>query len=446
MTNGLISLPLDLQSQPGALSFGSVLADRHAGWTHVAVTYDGSDTSCALWIDGVVVDSFTGNLATTIPDDAGITAWYAVGPGAPGDGVAVDLDDVTWVVDEVAISSVARTEDEVRREAYVAPIDRFTDVPAGVQIPIGLEEAATFWPVGLPHTALIEDLGRDLFHSNVLSHGNDRSCSTCHEANHGFAEELALGESLVPGESLDFNTPTLLGSLFTGPKTFSGRARTTLEQVLMPLTNAAEMGNPDIDSVIDRLSSSGFWQARFQAAMGANATSGSLASALSAYVLTLNTGNAPLDQEALTPTLTDQQRLGRGIFHGKARCIGCHSGPAFTDGDFHNIQSVRRSILDRGAFTGRVREDGALKTPTLRNLGSTGPYFHDGSKVDLAAVVEHYDRGFSMGPATPGLIGGGPIPNPIVGEPDRFFRPLGLAADEKAALVAFLESLNGSTP
>ena len=428
--------PLTLRTAPGYLSFASDIDDCRDGWTHVAVTYEGAEsTEVILWVDGVNADSFSFPLSSTIANDPLGTAYYVVGPGAPGAGTEVTKEGTSFIVDEVGFSRVARTEEEIRRDAHVAPPDSlFTEAPAGVAIPQGLENEPSFWPIGLPHSTAIVGLGRNLFNSDLLSAGDDRSCMTCHDPGLGFAESIQLSESLTPGEFLDFNSPTLLGGLFTKVKTFSGRAQTIEEQVVLPLTDPQEMGDQSLEDIATQLAGIPSWNQAFTATFGSPPDSDNLVDALSAYVLTLNTGNSAFDQEQASPgALTDQERRGMTLFAGKARCIGCHRGASFTDGDFHNIQSVRTSLLDRGAFTGRAREDGALKTPTLRNLSHTGPYFHDGSKETLADVIRHYNEDFMT------------ISNPI-GEPDRFLRPLGLTALEIDDLVAFLQSLNGTTP
>ena len=87
----------------------------------------------------------------------------------------------------------------------------------------------------------------------------------------------------------------------------------------------------------------------------------------------------------------------------------------------------------RGTFTGRAAEMGKVKTPTLRNVLNTGPYFHDGNAGSLAAVIDHYNAP-PFGNAT------------ILGTPDVDLRPLGLTADEKHDLEEFLKALSGTIP
>ena len=110
-------------------------------------------------------------------------------------------------------------------------------------------------------------------------------------------------------------------------------------------------------------------------------------------------------------------------FH-PARCLprcrsDCHRGPNFTDEQFH---ALGVSSLARERF----------KTPTIRNVALTGPYMHDGSLRTLDEVVEFYDRGGNGG--VPGRGRGG-----------RRIQPLGLTAEARADLVAFLHALTGTS-
>ena len=85
--------------------------------------------------------------------------------------------------------------------------------------------------------------------------------------------------------------------------------------------------------------------------------------------------------------------------------------------------------LGRHVVTSLEGDQGAFKTPTLRNVAETAPYMHDGSMATLAEVLDFYDRGGE--------------PNPWL---DQKMNPLGLTDQEKDDLLAFLESLTGEVP
>jgi cytochrome c peroxidase len=142
-------------------------------------------------------------------------------------------------------------------------------------------------------------------------------------------------------------------------------------------------------------------------------------------------------------------QLARGyqLFHGKARCAACHRGPLFTDDGFHNIGVAAAADLPPFAPpSGRIttvpiglkeeRLVGAFKTPTLRALPRTGPYFHNGNRHSVREAVKFYDHEiwysrYLAAPLRDGDHG------------DRE-QNLHLTDAEIDALVLFLEALDGT--
>ncbi|RYD18379.1 MAG: c-type cytochrome, partial [Lysobacteraceae bacterium] len=127
------------------------------------------------------------------------------------------------------------------------------------------------------------------------------------------------------------------------------------------------------------------------------------------------------DQDALSP----QAQRGFALFAGRARCAVCHSGWRFTDDGFHDI-----GMPDADLGRGRLYPDEptlqhAFKTPTLRGVADVGAYMHDGSLPSLTSVLAHYASGFSHRPSL---------------DPD--IRQLDLSTEERADLVAFMNSLS----
>jgi cytochrome c peroxidase len=126
------------------------------------------------------------------------------------------------------------------------------------------------------------------------------------------------------------------------------------------------------------------------------------------------------------PNFTAQENRGRHLFmtavgQGGAGCAACHLPPTFA-----LAADSRSNGLDPG-------ESRLFKAPSLRSVGLTGPYMHDGRFATLAEVVEFYDHAVQDGPALdPRLrLGGAP-------------QRLDLSAEDRAALVAFLMTLNDS--
>ncbi|MEM8849459.1 MAG: cytochrome c peroxidase [Pseudomonadota bacterium] len=113
--------------------------------------------------------------------------------------------------------------------------------------------------------------------------------------------------------------------------------------------------------------------------------------------------DAPYDGwQAGTADLTEAQHRGRDLFFGEANCASCHSGPLFTDHDFHALalppfgpgRTRRFDPLPRD--TGRMAETDDLedayrfRTPSLRNVTLTAPYGHNGAYPTLEGIIRHH--------------------------------------------------------
>ena len=126
--------------------------------------------------------------------------------------------------------------------------------------------------------------------------------------------------------------------------------------------------------------------------------------------------------------MNQQEIRGFKLFVGRAKCANCHSAPNFTDDGFHNVglKSFGESDPDMGRYAHRPVKlmKGAFKTPTLKDIDRTGPYFHDGSAKTLEDVVDHYNQG--------GVVKDNLSPT---------MKKLDLCGQDKEDLVAFLKTL-----
>jgi cytochrome c peroxidase len=271
------------------------------------------------------------------------------------------------------------------------------------------------------HDSLDRDqvaLGRKLFFDTSLSADGWLSCASCHDPSHGFSDprRLSIG---VQAQRSKRHAPTILGRGQMEAQFWDGRAATLEEQVLQPILNPEEMGMT-MEAVLRQLNRDGLYR---------GLTRESLAKALASYVSSIRSENARYDLfvTGWPIVMSDQELEGLQLFRGKAQCYLCHSGAQFTDEGFHNTGVAWRDgkLQDsgRGAITGKRYQQGAFKTPTLREVASRGPYMHDGSLARLEDVIDFYDRG---GNANPYL--------------DENIVPLHLSAEEKKALLAFLKS------
>ena len=273
------------------------------------------------------------------------------------------------------------------------------------------------------------ELGQRLFFDSLLSADRRVSCSSCHNPDKAFTngQRVAVG---VWGRRGTRNVPTILNRAYGTSFFWDGRAATLEEQVLEPIQDRSEMGLA-LSALTDRLRSTDSYRDPFARAFGQPPSAAGVAQALASYVRAQRTGDAPFDRYRAgdNDALSEAATRGLRLFRGRANCSACHSGPNFSDEQFHNSGvSWGSADLGRHRVTRRPEDRGAFKTPTLRQLHLTAPYMHDGSLETLEAVVDFYNSGGR----------GNPYRDPEV-------RPLGLTRLEKVDLVAFLQSLSTRT-
>lgn len=135
------------------------------------------------------------------------------------------------------------------------------------------------------------------------------------------------------------------------------------------------------------------------------------------------------------------QFLGLHLFRTKARCVNCHFSPLFSDQQFHNLgmSYYGRKYEDLGRY--KISKDkadvGSFKTASLREVGRTAPYMHNGLIATLDEVIQMYDAGMPR-----------PKPrkdqenDPLFPTTDPLLQKLSLSKEERAALKAFLLTLS----
>jgi cytochrome c peroxidase len=291
-------------------------------------------------------------------------------------------------------------------------------------------------PAGFPEPVFPADnalspqrwaLGKRLFYDPVLSRDSTLSCASCHRAAQAFADSLPFSPGVggLPGTR---NAPTLANVAYHPYLLREGGVPTLEMQVLVPIQEHNEF-DFNIVLVAERLQrDTAFVQASLEA-YGRTPDPFVLTRALACFERTLLSGESRYDREVFQQrpgSLDAAEKRGMDLFFSdKAGCSGCHGGFNFTAYAFEN-NGLYAQYADPGRFrlTGKEDDRGRFKVPTLRNVARTAPYMHDGSLPTLEQVVEHYDFGGK----------GHPNQSPLV-------RPLGLTAQEKAGLVAFLRAL-----
>lgn len=345
-------------------------------------------------------------------------------------------------------------------------------------------------------------VGRALFFDARLSIDGETSCASCHDPAHGFADPRPLSEAIG---TTTRHAPTVLNVAHQRWFFWDGRADSLWAQALGPFENPIEMGNDRVH-VLRTIFEDASLRASFESVAGAlpplddttrfplharpdtsapdaphaiawsamveadralvDRAFSDVGKLIAAYEETLVAPRAPFDifvdgvrtgDEEKIRALDASAQRGLALFVGRAGCTLCHTGPLFSDFEFHNLAipdapydigrtlGVLRVLSDpmnaMGAFSdddtgpratrlsflaSTPEQDGQLKTPTLRNVALTAPYMHDGSLATLEDVVRFYSE-------LPGAA--------VVGHREDSLIPLALEDAEVADLVAFLRSL-----
>jgi cytochrome c peroxidase len=316
-------------------------------------------------------------------------------------------------------------------------------------------------------TAAKVELGRKLFFEPRLSADGKVSCASCHDPARAFTDGRKVAEG-IGGRQGTRNSPTVLNSMFSTGQFWDGRAGTLEDQAKMPLTNPDEMGNRSFEEVVARMSSIPELDRGFKEAFGSRASIEGFVKAVAAFERTLVSGDSPLDRYLAGDmnAMSESARSGMILFRSKARCGVCHAFnqnfaafatfPFFTDGNYRNtgvaanfdgfrdlarkalaairdksgesmkelLKNERASELGRFVTTGNSLDIGAFRTPSLRNVELTAPYFHDGSAAPLEDVVKFYVKGGNENPNR-----------------DWQLEPVALTDSEQHELVEFLKAL-----
>ena len=133
------------------------------------------------------------------------------------------------------------------------------------------------------------------------------------------------------------------------------------------------------------------------------------------------------------------------VFRTKANCISCHNTPYFSDNQFHSdgqsLFGTKNEDFGRYKHTEKKEDLGKFRTPTLREVGRTGPWMHNGHFPSLLDVVEFYNLG-NPSPVQKKYLG--TERDSLIPKPSPILKKLNLSKEEIKALIAFMNTL--STP
>jgi cytochrome c peroxidase len=324
-------------------------------------------------------------------------------------------------------------------------------------------------PADNPQTPEKISLGQRLFFDRRLSVDGTVSCSTCHDPARAFTDGKPTSVG-IKGRVGQRNAPTILNALYNKTQFWDGRVNTLEEQAALPIVNAVEMGYPNVDAAVAQIAAVEEYQHAFRIVFGRPPNGPDLLRAIASYERTQLSFDSPFDHfiAGETNAIDASAKRGWELFNTQARCNKCHALTETTrdvtnliDNDFHNIgigiirhnvvalagqaeqliKSGDTAAIDRAAIqtdmsalgrfliTKKEKDIASFKTPNIRNVLVTGPYFHDGSQETLWDVMDHYNKGDGL-------------QNPYL---DEDIQPLALTESDIDDIVAFMASLTSAS-
>ena len=299
---------------------------------------------------------------------------------------------------------------------------------------VGLRAELTRQAIPLDNPQMPEKivLSEKLFFDGRLSADGTVACSTCHDPARAFTDGRPT--SIGIGGVGQRNAPIILNALYNKAQFWDGRAKTLEEQAALPIVNPIEMGQPSMHAAVSRIVAIEEYPQAFRQVFGGAPNGPDLVRAIASYERTQVSFDSPFDHFIAGDqnAIDDSAKRGWDLFNAKARCNKCHAlseekrdVTTFTDNKFHNIgigiirhnvvglahqaeqlidsghaEAVDRaavgtdfSALGRYLIIKKEADIAAFKTPNIRNIVLTGPYFHDGSQLTLWDVADHLQQG-----------------------------------------------------
>jgi cytochrome c peroxidase len=306
-----------------------------------------------------------------------------------------------------------------------------------IEVPLGLPDLPI--PEDNPMTMEKVELGKMLYFDPRLSLNEKISCATCHDPDLGYsnAAPVAVGVNHAVGGA---NAPTVLNAAFSAFQFWDGRAPDLEGQAGGPMTADVEMaGIPD--EIVQKLNKIPEYRELSLAVFGEYLSFCNIKKAIAAFERTILAGNSPFDRyyyDNEKGAVSEAVLRGKEIFDNpeKGNCKKCHTYTKtdgyFSDNMFHNVgvgMSKKEPDVGRYGVTKKKEDMGRFKTPTLRNVVQTAPYFHDGSTFSLKEACKTCLTG---------------IPNKNLDPEYKVKRTL--SDQELNDLVEFLRSLTGPLP
>lgn len=236
-------------------------------------------------------------------------------------------------------------------------------------------------------------LGEKLFFDSRLSKNDKISCATCHLPELAFTDGKKISQGFE-GRFSKHNSSTLLNIGFLRSFMFDKGSHNIEIQPIIPLLDTNEM-NMSLEALDEKFKQDATYQMMSMETYGRPLNRRTITLALAAYMKSLISCDSKFDSFIKTndsSILTKVEKSGMAVFFGKGNCNQCHIAPLFTDSEHHNLglEDSKKGRLGVFANTLVLADRGRFKTPTLRNIEITFPYFHDGRVDNLEQAISYH--------------------------------------------------------
>lgn len=287
------------------------------------------------------------------------------------------------------------------------------------------ERPEVIFPVDNPYSDASVELGSALFFESLLSKDSTLSCQSCHLNDVAFADHLPVGEG-IKGRKVTRNTPSLMNIGLHPYFMADGKFASLEDQVMGPINEHREF-DMNAKEVVKRLKTYPYYNELSQKAYGTEITIEVVQKAIANFERIIVSDQSKFDRfKRGEISLTKMETEGWKLFTStELKCHQCHSGFNFTNYAFEN-NGLYEVYADSGRalITKEPKDLAKFKVPSLRNIGLTAPYMHNGSVNTLDEVIAHYASGGREHFSKSDLIQGFQISDA-----------------EKEALIAFLHTL-----
>lgn len=269
-------------------------------------------------------------------------------------------------------------------------------------------------PADNPLTVEGVELGRHLFYDKILSRDNTVSCASCHHQVNAFSDPNTVSVG-IEGRLGTRQSMALVNMGWQQFFFWDGRVATLEEQIFHPIVDPVEMDNTWTEVETRLRQHDNYPQMFFKAFGEAGVDSVKASKAIAQFLRTMISAESKFDliykfsngiplnsnESIAFQNITPEELAGFDLFMSLngGDCLHCHIGPLMQVQIYsNNGLDSEFDDLGRKMVTGNPNDAGRFKVPTLRNIGYTAPYMHDGRFNTLDEVIDHYSHGVVWSP------------------------------------------------